>query len=70
VLLPFALITDHALSVFAIGMGVAFLFGVYGHIIHSRTMIITAILLIAAISLFFVIAGEAQTHGIGGIPAP
>ena len=65
-----ATITNHDLSVFAIGMGVAFLFGVYGHIIHSRTMILTAILVIAAISLFFVIAGEAQTSGLGNIPAP
>jgi hypothetical protein len=69
---PFLLasITNHDLSVFAIAMGVAFLFGVYGHIIHSRTMILTAIFLIAAISLYFVIAGEMQTSGLGGIPAP
>ena len=69
-LLPFALITDHTLSAFAIAMGVAFLFGVYGHIIHSRTMILTAILLIAAISLYFVIDGTTHASGIGGLPAP
>jgi hypothetical protein len=51
-------------------MGVAFLFGVYGHIQKSRTMVLTAIFMIAAISLYFVIAGEAQTSGIGGLPAP
>lgn len=68
--LPFALITNHTLKVFVIAMGVAFLFGVYGHIQKSRTMVLTAIFLIAVISLYFVIAGETQTSGIGGLPAP
>jgi predicted ABC-type exoprotein transport system permease subunit len=51
---------DH-LNVFLIAIGLGFLVGVYGHIIHSRTLILTGIAVIAVISLYFVASGEIQT---------
>jgi hypothetical protein len=39
----------------------AFAVGVYGHIIASRTLILTGIAVIAVISLWFVAAGEIRT---------
>jgi hypothetical protein len=38
-----------------------FLIGVYGHMARSRTLVLFGIVLIAAVSLYFVAAGEVQT---------
>jgi len=38
-----------------------FLIGVYGHISRSHTLVLCGIVLIGAVSLYFVIAGEAVT---------
>jgi hypothetical protein len=40
---------------------VGFLIGIYGHMSRSRTLILVGIVLIAAVSLYFVAAGEVQT---------
>jgi hypothetical protein len=40
---------------------VGFLIGVYGHMSKSRTLILVGIVVIAAVSLYFVAAGEVQT---------
>jgi MFS-type transporter involved in bile tolerance (Atg22 family) len=60
---PFVLAaaTDHTLDVCAVAIAVAFAIGTYGHVIQSRTLILGAIFAIAAICLYFVITGEAQT---------
>jgi hypothetical protein len=52
--------TSHA-GVLAIVLALGFVLGVFGHIIRSRTMILTALIVIAAVSSYFLIAGEAQT---------
>jgi hypothetical protein len=39
-------------------LGLGFVIGVYGHIIRSRTLIITGIVVIAAVSLYFVAGYE------------
>lgn len=59
-LLVLATATAHA-GVLAVVLALGFLIGVFGHIIHSRTLILTAIIVIAAVSGYFLIAGEAQT---------
>ena len=64
--LDFAALSDH-LGVIVVAGIVAFCVGVYGHVIRSRTLILTAIFVIAAISVYFLITGEAQT---GGGPYP
>jgi hypothetical protein len=60
VLLPLGAATAH-LGLFAIVIVVAFAVGVYGHIIHSRALIIVSIVVIAAVSLYFVEVGEVAT---------
>jgi uncharacterized membrane protein YoaK (UPF0700 family) len=54
--LTLAAFTNH-LGVFAVALGVAFCGGVYGHVINSRALVLTAIVVIGAISIAFVIAG-------------
>ncbi len=61
--MPFVLAaaSDHTLDVSAVAVALAFALGSYGHVIRSRTLILTAIFAIAVICLYFVITGEAQT---------
>jgi hypothetical protein len=42
----------------ALLLGIGFLIGTYGHIIRSRTLIITGIIVIAAVSLYFAVGYE------------
>jgi len=44
------------LAVFAIATALGFLIGIFGHIIKSRTLIITGILVIGAVSAYYVFA--------------
>jgi hypothetical protein len=53
--------TDHTLDVFAGAFALSFAVGVYGHIQHSKTLILTGIFAVAAICLYFVATGEIQT---------
>ena len=61
--MPFvlAVASDHALDVCAVAILVAFAAGTYGHVIHSRTLILASIFAIGAICLYFVAAGEIST---------
>ena len=52
--------TSH-LGLFAAVIAIGFIIGVYGHIIHSKTLILTGIFVVAAVSFYFVAAGEIQT---------
>jgi hypothetical protein len=56
-------VSDHALTLAVVAVGVAFLAGGYGHVVGSRVLILAAILTIAAICLAFVAGGEIQTFG-------
>ena len=38
---------------YAIAMGVGFLIGVFGHVIKSRTLILTGILMVGLVSAYF-----------------
>ncbi len=38
---------------YAVAIGVGFVIGVYGHVIHSRTLILTGILIVGAVSSYF-----------------
>jgi hypothetical protein len=53
--------SDHTLNVCAIAVALAFAIGTYGHIQHSKTLILTAIFAIACICLYFVASGEVAT---------
>jgi hypothetical protein len=57
VLLPFADATTH-LGVFAIVLLMGFAIGIYGHLTRSRALILTGIIVIAVVSLYFVEVGE------------
>jgi hypothetical protein len=59
-------ISNHTLTVCIVACILAFAIGAYGHAAHSRPLILAAIFAIAAITLWFVIAGELQT----GTPIP
>lgn len=59
-LLPLASATAHA-GVLAITVALGFLIGVYGHIIKSKTLILTGIIVIGAVSAYFAVSGEIQT---------
>lgn len=54
-LLAVAVRSSH-LTVFAIATALGFLIGIFGHIIKSRTLIITGILVIGAVSAYYVFA--------------
>jgi hypothetical protein len=41
------------LTPYAIAMGAGFLIGVYGHVIKSRTLILTGILIVGLVSAYF-----------------
>ena len=45
---------------YAVAIGVGFVVGVYGHVIRSRTLIVTGILIIALVSGYF--AWVVQPH--------
>ena len=49
------------LTLFAGLIAFGFVLGVFGHVAKSRPVILLSIILIAAISLYFVIHGEANT---------
>jgi hypothetical protein len=53
--------TSEHLGLFAGLIAFGFLLGVFGHLAKSRPVILLSIILIAAISLYFVIHGEANT---------
>ncbi len=57
---PLASATAHA-GVLAITLALGFVIGVYGHIVRSRTLILTGIIVIGAVSAYFAIAGEIQS---------
>ena len=38
---------------YAVAIGIGFVVGVYGHVIHSRTLILTGILIVGAVSAYF-----------------
>jgi hypothetical protein len=38
---------------YAVAIGVGFVIGVYGHVIHSRTVILVGILIVALVSAYF-----------------
>lgn len=59
-LLRFADATAH-LGAFATALALGFVVGVYGHVIRSKTLVMTGIIAVAAVSIYFVISGEAQT---------
>jgi hypothetical protein len=54
-LLSVAVRSSH-LGVFAAATALGFLIGIFGHIIKSRTLIITGILVIGAVSAYYVFA--------------
>ena len=49
--------TNH-LGLFAGVLLLGFAIGIYGHIVRSRTLILTAIIVIGLVSLYFVEVGE------------
>jgi predicted ABC-type exoprotein transport system permease subunit len=59
--LVLAIASDHTLDVAALAIALGFALGTYGHVIHSRALVLAAIALIGVICLVFVITGEAQT---------
>jgi hypothetical protein len=50
-LLPIAASTS--VGPYAAVIGFGFLIGAYGHVIHSRTLILTGILIVGAVSSYF-----------------
>ena len=56
-LLPFADAVPHPALFAAVLLG-GFMVGIYGHLTRSRPLILTGILVIGVISLYFVAAGE------------
>jgi hypothetical protein len=52
--------TNH-LGIYAVALALGFGVGVYGHVIRSKTLILTGIFVVAAISVYFVTTGEMQT---------
>jgi hypothetical protein len=55
--LPLAVaVRSSHLGLFAAAIALGFLIGAFGHIIRSRTLIITGILLIGAVSAYYVFA--------------
>ena len=54
-LLSVAVRSSH-LGLFAAATAFGFLIGIFGHIIKSRTLIITGILIIGVVSLYYVFA--------------
>ena len=59
-LLAPAAATGH-LGIFVIVVIIGFLVGVTGHLAQSKTLIITGIIIIAAVSIYFAAAGEVQS---------
>ncbi len=61
--MPFllAVASDHTLDACAVAIALAFALGSYGHVIHSRTLVLAGIFAIGAICLYFVASGEIQT---------
>jgi hypothetical protein len=53
--------SNHTLTVVTIAFAVSFGIGTYGHVIHSRTLILAGILAIACLCIYFVATGEVQT---------
>ncbi len=51
-LIPAALSTK--IAPYAAVMGFGFLIGVYGHVIHSRLLIVTGIIIVGALSVYIV----------------
>lgn len=51
VLLPLA--ATSSLTPYAVAMGFGFLIGAYGHLSHSRTLILTGILIVGLVSAYF-----------------
>ena len=56
-MIPFAAISTTAALAVVIAFG--FILGTYGHIIKSRTLIITGLILIGGVSAYFVILSQA-----------
>ena len=54
---PLAAATNH-LGIYAVVMLLGFAIGISGHIVKSRTLILTGILVVALVSLYFVEVGE------------
>ena len=52
--------TGH-LGTFVIVIAFGFLVGVAGHLTQSRTLVITGIIIIAAVSIYFAASGEVQS---------
>ncbi len=52
--------TGH-LGVFVVVIIFGFVVGVMGHVTQSRTLVITGIIVIAAVSIYFAAAGQVQT---------
>jgi hypothetical protein len=52
--------TGH-LGTFVIVIVVGFLVGATGHITHNRTLVMTGIIIIAAVSVYFAASGEVHT---------
>jgi hypothetical protein len=50
-MLPIAASTP--IGAYAAVIGLGFLIGTYGHVIHSRTLILTGILIVGAVSAYF-----------------
>jgi hypothetical protein len=59
-LLAAASFTGH-LGTFVIVIIFGFVVGVTGHIIQNRTLVITGIIIIAAVSIYFAAAGEVRS---------
>ena len=38
---------------YAVAIGVGFVIGIYGHLIHSRTLIVAGILIVGGVSAYF-----------------
>jgi hypothetical protein len=55
--LPFADAASHPV-LFGVALLAGFVVGVYGHLTHSRPLILAGIVVIGLISLYFVAAGE------------
>jgi hypothetical protein len=51
------------LGIYAIVIVFGFVIGVTGHITQSRTLVITGIIIIAAVSIYFAAAGQVHTLG-------
>ena len=57
--------TSH-IGIFAIVLAIGFAIGVYGQMAHSRTLVLTGIIVIGATSAYFLALGEsaANCHGV------